>query len=45
MTFLEKSFGERNKIEKPTVFPTTYEKLYDDEVKTVLGNNEINDNN
>ena len=39
MTFLGKSFGDYNEVEKSTVVPMSYEKLEDKEVETVLGNN------
>ena len=46
MTFLEKSNSERNKVEKLTVAPMSYEGLNEDEeVEIVLAHDENNDNN
>ena len=40
VTFLDKSFGELNKIENLTEVLVSYEGSDDEEVKVILGNNE-----
>ena len=45
VTFLDKFYGEWNKVEKATVVSMSYQGLDDDkEVETVLGNKDTNNN-
>ena len=45
VTLLSESFGEWNKIKKPTVIPMVYERLYNKEIKVSANNGNNNKHN